>query len=157
MARLTVIEIGNGRPIGVSAAFTATAWTTILEANDFSVRDTNNTFPDRDPASPGTRAVRPGTILFLSDLIATNTGGTARWIEFRKVTQAGAALNAYGGQYLVAAGRGCVIPMRGRTLNRIVPTSPGELLQARVQSGATFHLEVNGEETLAAVHRMEVS
>jgi hypothetical protein len=68
MVRIITKLAATAKPIRISLIGVPTAWTTVLEANDFSVPDpTRLTWPERDPIDPD-RRIQPGYALILAPL-----------------------------------------------------------------------------------------
>lgn len=151
MARIKCKTPSTGRPVNFTKASLGTDWTTIAEAPDFSVPDTSNTFPTRDPQDV-TRAVRPGEIFFLTPLFARNKTLDACWIELRIITEDGTAIECPGRLYVPGMDT-AIAPLQGRSLvKRVAAGANGDRLQARAEFANRLDIWASGEEKLSSEH-----
>lgn len=150
MARITCRTPSTGKPINILLANISTSFSTIADAPDFSVPDTSNKFPDRDPTDT-TRAIRPGEIFFLSPLSAINKDTVTRWIEVQLVTESGTTIKF--GKVEVPAGDTAYIPLQGRSLlKRDKNSSNGDRIQVRAETANVFDVWSAAEEKLSNEH-----
>jgi hypothetical protein len=151
MARIKCKTPSTGRAINLTSVNLSTEWTTIAEAPDFSVPDTSNSFPARDPAD-ATRAIRPGEIFFLTPLFARNKTVQSCWIEVRLVLESGATIDCPGRMYVPALDTSFA-PLQGRSLVKRIPGGMlGDRIQARAQTAEALDLWISGEEKLSSEH-----
>ena len=157
MARL-VVELpssGKSRPLFIPTAtnsgFINTTWTTLVEANDYSVESQGDPEEIPDPVNPG-RILKAGVIRFLAPLIINNTTNTSRWVECRVLTEEGTPIVL--GRVIVPAGEAIAYPVQGQHLVKFdFAAGNGGALQVRaevldalrcygtaVESGAADHL-----------------
>jgi hypothetical protein len=80
MPRITCREPSTGKPVTIHLNNVPTAWTTVAEAPDFSVPDSGNQFPVRDPLDAA-RAIRPGEVMLLTPLTVYNKDTFTRRIS----------------------------------------------------------------------------
>ena len=92
MTRIITDQAATARPQLVTLKDVPTAWTTVLEPNDYSVPDTTGTWPERDP-DDDTRRIQPGQALIEAPLLFYNKDTAApRVVEVQIVTEAGVAV-----------------------------------------------------------------
>lgn len=150
MARIVCRTPSTGRPIRISQSNVTTSFTTIAEAPDFSVPDTAENFPIRDPLDTA-RAIRPGEIFFLTPLSVVNRGSTTQWVETQLITEDNTVINF--GKVEVPAGDTAFIPLQGRSLfKRNSTSSNGDRFQIRAQSANIFDVWSAAEEKLSSEH-----
>lgn len=149
--RITCKTPSTGRPMNFTATAIGQEWMTIAEAPDFSVPDTSNVYPERDPTDEG-RAIRPGEIFFLTPLYVRNTSEDACWVEARLVLEDGMAI-ACPGLIDILPGDTAVVAVQGRSLvKRDAAGEAGERLQLRAQTPGILDAWGSGEEKPAAEH-----
>lgn len=149
--RITCKTPSTGRPINFTAAGLGQEWQTIAEAPDFSVPDTSNVFPDRDPTDEG-RAIRPGEIFFLTPLYVRNTSEDACWVEARLLLEDDTAI-ACPGRIDILPGDTAVVAVQGRSLvKRDAAGLSGDRLQLRAQAADVLDAWGSGEEKPSAEH-----
>jgi hypothetical protein len=123
---------------------------TIAEAPDFSVPDSSNKFPERDPVDPS-RAIRPGEIFFLTPLAARNKDTEPRWIEVSLLTEDTDTISF--GKVEVPGGDTAFIPLQGRSLfKRTANNALGDQLQVRAEIDNVFDVWSAAEEKLSSEH-----
>lgn len=150
MARITCRTPSTGKPIEIIAANVAQTYITISEAPDFSVPDTTQTFPNRDPLD-FTRAIRPGEIFFLTPLSVKNKSANTAWFEIRLHTESNVDVSL--GKVLVPSGDTAFIPIQGKSILKRNALSPnGDQLQVRAQTANTFDIWAAAEEKLSSEH-----
>ena len=152
MTRIKCKTPSTGRPVNFTISSLGTSYTTMAEAPDFSVPDTGNVFPDRDPNDSANRAIRPGEIFFMTPLYARNKTALDCWVEVRLVTEVGVAIDCPG-RVNVPAYDTALIPIQGRSLiKRVAANGAGDRLQARAQASAALDLWASGEEKPTSEH-----
>lgn len=150
MARITCRTPSTGKPINILLANVGTTFTTIADAPDFSVPDTSNKYPDRDPTDT-TRAIRPGEIFFLTPLSARNKDSVTRWIEVQLITETGTTIQF--GRIEVPSGDTAYIPIQGRSLTkRDKDSTNGDRIQVRAETANIFDVWSGAEEKLSNEH-----
>ena len=151
MTRIKCKTPSTGRPVNFTAAGAATGWTTLAEAPDFSVVDSGDVYPSRDPLDAN-RAIRPGEIFFLTPLYARNKTGLDCWVEVRLLLENGTAVECPG-RLVVPANDTALIPIQGRSLlKRIAAATSGDRLQVRAQTASALDLWATAEEKPSAEH-----
>lgn len=141
----------TGRAVNLTKANLPTEWTTVVEAPDFSVPDTSNAFPMRDPLDSG-RAIRPGEVFMLTPVFARNKSLNACWVETRLLLEDGTVVETPGRQ-VVPGNDTALIPVQGRSFVKRTPAGAnGDRLQLRAQTAATLDVWGSGEEKLSAEH-----
>ena len=151
MPRISVKTPSNGKPVSIRLANVSTSWTTIAEAPDFSVLDTSNVYPDRDPSNTQ-RAIRPGEVFILTPLRARNKTATARWLEVRLLTEDGVAIECPG-ILTVPPGETWPVPLQGYSLlKRVAAGANGDRLQVRAQAANTFDVWGAAQERPSSEH-----
>lgn len=150
MARIKCRTPSTGKPLRVIQSNVANTYVTIVEAPDFSVPDTSNKFPERDPTD-STRAIRPGEVFFLTPLAAKNKDTETRWLETILVTEENETIEVAKVQ--VPAGDTAFIPLQGRSIfKRIANTSVGDTIQVRAELSDIFDIWVSAEEKPSNEH-----
>lgn len=151
MPRITCKTPSTGRPVNFTHTSVGTDWTTVAEAPDFSVPDTSNAFPNRDPLNI-TRAIRAGEIFFLTPMFARNKSAYDCWIDVRLMRENGVVVECPGRMY-IPAGDTALVPIQGRSLvKRIAASSVGDRLQVRAQTAYVIDLWATAEEKPSAEH-----
>jgi len=150
MARITCRTPSTGKPLRIIQADVASTFVTIAEAPDFSVPDTSNKFPDRDPTDD-TRAIRPGEVFFLTPIAAKNKDTVTRWVEAIFVTEDSQTIEF--AKVEVPAGDTALIPLQGRSLlKRVANNASGDTLQVRAEVANMFDIWVSAEEKTSNEH-----
>lgn len=150
MSRITCKTPSSAKPIMVTVVNLGTGWTTVAEAPDFSVPDTSNSFPDRDPEDSN-RAIRPGEVYFVTPMAARNKTTSTTWVEVKLLTESGVTVEF--GKTFVPGGETSLIPLQGRSLLKRLPAgSNGDRLQIRAQTSSTFDIWMAAEERLSGEH-----
>lgn len=117
------------------SGFVDTDWTTIAEANDFSIPATGEEGAVVDPNDPD-RELRPGQLFFETPLQVFNNSGTTRWVELQ------ITLEGTNGQAIPASPRTSVpandsvfLPIQGLRLLKTATSGiqPGGQLQVRAE------------------------
>jgi hypothetical protein len=151
MPRITCKTPASGKPLNITLVSVPTAFTTIVDAPDFSVPDPSQSFAVRDPLDAA-RAIRPGEIFLLTPLAVYNKTATARWVEVQLVTEAGTTVLSPG-RVTVPANDTVYIPVQGRSFTKRVPGGAnGDRLQVRAESAAALDVWGSAEERLSAEH-----
>lgn len=141
----------TGRPMNFTATNITQEWMTVAEAPDFSVPDTSNVFPDRDPTDDG-RAIRPGEIFFLTPFYVRNKSEDLCWVEARLVLEDETEIECPG-RIDILPGDTAVIAVQGRSLvKRDALGAVGQRLQLRSQTPNVLDAWGSGEEKLSAEH-----
>lgn len=150
MARITCRTPSTGKPLRIIQADVANTYVTIAEAPDFSVPDTSNKFPDRDPTD-STRAIRPGEVFFLTPLAARNKSAETRWFQARLVTEDSDIIEI--AKVEVPAGDTAYIPLQGRSLlKRTANNASGDTVQIRAELQDVFDIWISAEEKTSNEH-----
>jgi hypothetical protein len=152
MPRITCRVPSSQRPYPIRLQSVPTAWTVIAEAPDFSVPDTQNTFPDRDPAD-SQRAIRPGEIFILTPIKARNKSSTTRWIEARIQTGSAFPQTFLLERIEVPPGESVTLITQGLSLlKRNAATAVGDTLSVRAEATNSFDISGAGQERPSAEH-----
>ena len=135
MTRIITSQPATSRAESIAVSGLATAWTTLMQAPDFSVPDATVRWPSqRDPAD-ATRRIQPGQALLSTPVYVYNRHTSALWVEFRILTQAG--LEVMLGRVTVPPEDTFVNPIAGLTvLKTDLAAANGGRLQARAQTAA---------------------
>ena len=150
MARITCRTPSTGKPLRIVRADVANTYVTIAEAPDFSIPDTSNKFPDRDPTD-ATRAIRPGEVFFLTPLAARNKSAETRWFQAKLVTEDAVTIEI--AKVEVPAGDTAYIPLQGRSLlKRTANNANGDTVQIRAELENVFDIWVSAEEKTSNEH-----
>jgi len=150
MSRITCKTPSSARPLSISVVDLGTGWQSIAEAPDFSVPDTSNAFPVRDPTDSD-RAIRPGEVYLTTPIAAKNKTTSTTWIDVKMVTETGIEVNF--GRVSVPGTETSFIPVQGRSLLKRISTSTnGDRLFIRAQTSATFDIWLAAEEKLSSEH-----
>ena len=151
MSRIKCRTPSTGSPINFTFSGITTAWTTLAEAPDFSVPDTSNVYPDRDPDDSG-RAIRVGEIFFLTPVFARNKTDQDCWIEVKLLSENGVSIECPG-RMVVPARDTALIPVQGRSLlKRVAENEFGDRLQVRAQTNYALDLWATAEEKPSSEH-----
>lgn len=151
MPRIRCKTPSTGRPINFTVRGVGTGYSTLAEAPDFSVPDTSNLFPSRDP-SDTSRAIRAGEVFFMTPLYARNTTNLDCWIEVRLLQENGVSVECPG-RLTVPAGDTALVPIQGRSLiKRGAENLQGDRLQVRAQTAGSLDLWATAEEKPSAEH-----
>lgn len=150
MARITCRTPSTGKPIGIRLTDVGTDFVTIAETPDFSVPDTSNNFPIRDPLD-NSRAIRPGELFFLTPLAAKNKDNVTRWIELRILNEDGTIIEF--AKVFVPKGDTAFIPLQGRSIFKRNPNvQNGDRIQVRSEIDNVFDIWASAEERLSNEH-----
>lgn len=150
MARITCRTPSTARPLAVAQTNVATGWVTVAEAPDFSVPDTQQVYPARDPADNG-RGIRPGEVFFLTPVKARNKSSDTAWIEAQIVREGGTAIML--DRIDVPPGETVQIVTQGLSLmKRAAEGATGDRLQIRAETSATFDIFGAAQERPSAEH-----
>ena len=151
MIRIKCKTPSTGKPKNYTAIGVGTTWTTLAEAPDFSVTDTNNIYAP-DPADPN-RGIRPGEIFFLTPIYARNHSDADCWIEVRLASENGGNAIECPGRMNVPAGDTALIPVQGRSLlKRVATNNRGDRLEVRAEIEGVIDLWATAEEKPSAEH-----
>lgn len=144
MTRITCRTPSTGRPLRFTAQNLGTDYVTIAEAPDFSVPDTSNTFPVRDPLDSA-RAIRPGEIFFLTPLMVKNKDTETRWIEVQLLQEDGFEIEL--AKILIPKGDTAFVPLQGRSIfKRDANVSNGDRIRIRAEVSNVLDVWGSGEE-----------
>ena len=150
MTRITCRTPASAKPIWIERVNLGTAWVTVAEAPDFSIPDSQNQYPDRDPLD-ATRAIRPGEVFFLTPVKARNKTANTSWIEARIVRETGATLLLE--RITVPANDSVQIIVQGLSLLKRLPSgTDGDVLQFRSEAANAFDLTGMAQERLSEEH-----
>ena len=150
MTRIVCRTPSTGRPIRISLVDVPDTFTEIVDAPDFSVPDTSNRFPDRDPQDTS-RAIRPGEIFILTPIAAKNKDTVTRWIDVQIVTEDNETIEF--GRAEVPAGDTALIPIQGRSIFKRDPDgAKGDVFEVRAEVSGVFDVWSTGEERVANEH-----
>ena len=153
MARITTRLAATSRPVRMAVSGLPTEWTTVLEANDFSVPDPNEDWPERDPLDTD-RRIQPGYALVLAPMMFHNTSAVQCWVEVRTLTEAGAEVSQV--QVVVPPLDTYSHPAPGQQLLKLTLASAnGDRLQVRAQTADVIHLTSAAAEGSAEQHQPE--
>lgn len=150
MARITCRTPSTGKPLSLAIQDVSTSWEDLVEAPDFSVPDSSEKYPVRDPLDDS-RAIRPGEVFFLTPVSARNKDSQTRWIEVRLVTEANTTIEI--GRVDVPAGDTAYLPLQGRSLlKRDANNVTGDTIQLRAEAINIFDVWAAAEEKLSSEH-----
>lgn len=146
----------TGRPVNFYVTQLATTWTTVVQAPDFSVPDTSNVYPNRDPDDI-TRAIRPGEIFMLTPVFARNNSSTLSvYVETRLVIINSNGTETYiacPGKQTIPVGDTALVPLQGRSILKRYPSSiTGDRIEMRASVAGVIDVWGSGEEKLSAEH-----
>jgi hypothetical protein len=150
MSRIICRVPSSARPVAIRLFSVPTGWTTIAEARDFSVPDSGNQFPVRDPLD-NTRAIRPGELFLLTPLIARNKTAVAAWVEVSILAENGTRFTLQ--RVFVPPNDAAVLAVQGLSLLKgLAVTVFGDRLQARAESSGRIDLAGAAEERPSSEH-----
>lgn len=150
MARITCRTPSTGKPLRITLNDVGTDFTTIVEAPDFSVPDTSNKYPVRDPLDI-TRGIRPGEIFFLTPLSVKNKDSQTRWIEVRLLQEDGTLIDI--AKVFIPKDDTAFIPLQGRSIfKRDANVSNGDRIQIRAEVADIFDVWASAEERPSNEH-----
>lgn len=151
MARITCRVPATGRSLMLTSAAVPTAWTTIVEAPDFSVPDPSNIWPNRDPLD-SSRAIRAGEVYLATPLWLHIYISNTEWIELRLLLEGGSIIPLMT-EYWVSNTETAQIPLQGRSLLKRDPASAnGDRLQIRARTANRYSYWLQAEERLSSEH-----
>jgi hypothetical protein len=164
MTRIKTDQPSSGKPLQLfipNAGFVPSAWTTLVEAPDFSVPasgDSGQTgevppqaYPVLDPGDPG-RELRPGEVFLEAPLTCTNQDTVTRWVELRIYTQTNHAIPV-GPQISIPAKEAIYVPIQGlRLLKTSLSATNGDRLQIRASVGSAIKVIGSAVELEALTH-----
>lgn len=140
----------TGKPIFASLPDVPDTFTEIISAPDFSVPDTSNRFPDRDP-NDTSRAIRSGEVFVLTPLAVRNKDTVTRKLEVRVVQEDSTVLEF--GEIEVPAKDTALVPLQGRSLTKRDPASTtGDTIEVKAEANNVFDVWLSGEERLSNEH-----
>jgi hypothetical protein len=156
MARL-IVEVpssGKSRPLFIpsttNSGFIPTSFTTLVEANDYSVESQGDPAEVPDPGNPG-RILRPGVIRFLAPLIITNVTNASRWCDVQIVTEGGTTIVL--DRVLVPSNEAIYFPIQGQHLVKFdFAAVNGGRLQVRAETGNSLRCYGTAVESGASDH-----
>jgi hypothetical protein len=150
MTRITCRTPSTGKPIRFSLNDVGTQFTTIAEAPDFSVPDTSNKYPVRDPLD-STRGIRPGEIFFLTPLSVKNKDTVTRWVEVQLLQEDGVTIEF--AKILIPKGDTAFVPLQGRSIfKRDANAANGDRIQVRAEVDNMLDVWASGEERPSNEH-----
>lgn len=150
MTRITCRTPSTGKPIRFSLNDVGTQFTTIAEAPDFSVPDTSNKYPVRDPLD-STRGIRPGEIFFLTPLSVKNKDTVTRWVEVQLLQEDGVTIEF--AKILIPKGDTAFVPLQGRSIfKRDANVANGDRIQIRAEVANVLDVWASGEERPSNEH-----
>lgn len=150
MARITCRTPSTGKPIRITLNDVGINFVTIAEAPDFSVPDTSNKYPVRDPLDT-TRAIRPGEIFFLTPLSVKNKDTVTRWIEVRLLQEDGVVIDI--AKVFIPKEDTAFIPLQGRSIfKRNANIANGDRIQIRAEAVDIFDVWASAEERPSNEH-----
>jgi len=156
MARIKCKTPSPGKPIQIVGVMGDTIsnanWVTIAEAPDFSVPDTSNRFPVRDPLD-ASYAIRAGEVFFLRPLLLHHLSAVTedRTIRLRLLREDGADFTLF--QATVQTTFTVELPIQGLSLFKRNPASAnGDRLQLRSGINPFWRYWGAAEERIAADH-----
>jgi hypothetical protein len=150
MPRITCRVPSTGRPTPVYLNNTPTAWTTIAEAPDFSVPDSSNQFPARDPLD-ATRAIRPGEVVLLTPLTVYNKDTFTRRISVGILRSTGVFIQMH--RVSVPALDSVQLPIQMMSLlKRDADSANGDRLQVQADVAGTLEVAAMAEERPSSEH-----
>jgi len=151
MARINTRLAATAQPVRIALVGVPTVWTTILEANDFSVSDPNVDWPERDPVDDD-RRIQPGYALILAPLMMHNTSGASCWVEVRTMTESGDEVNQL--HIEIPSLDTYMHPAPGQQLLKLdLSTANGDRMQIRAQTAGVIHLTSAAAEGSAEQHQ----
>ncbi|WBH17043.1 hypothetical protein [Sphingomonas radiodurans] len=154
MARIITRESAAAKPLRIALAGVPVDWTTILEANDFSVPDTSVRWPgvaNRDPANAD-RRIQPGFALIEAPLMFHNTDVVERRIDIRILTED--AAEVVQARITIPAGDTYMHPAPGQRLLKLtLASASGDRLQVRAEVAGVIHLTAAASEGAAEQHQ----
>jgi hypothetical protein len=150
MARITCRTPSTGKALSIVLKDVPTDFIKIAEAPDFSVPDTANLYPNRDPLNPS-RAIRAGEVFFLTPLAVKNkTAGTA-WIETILRTESNTTIEF--GRVEVPAQDTVFVSLQGRSLLKRDPISAnGDSVLIRAGTSEAFDIWIAADEKTSSEH-----
>lgn len=150
MARITCRTPSTARPVQIAQDNVTTAWQTVAEAPDFSVPDSQNVYPVRDPLD-ASRGIRPGEVFLITPVKARNKTSGALWIEAQILRENTATV--WLDRIEVPAGDTVQIVTQGLSLlKRNAGAANGDRLQLRAQTANSFDVFGAGQERPSAEH-----
>lgn len=147
MSRIKCKTPSTGRPVNLTVSSLGTAYFLLAEAPDFSVPDSGNLFPDRDP-SDANRAIRPGELFFMTPLYARNKSALDCYVEVRLVLGNGVIIECPG-RIIIPAGDTAFVPIQGRS---IVNRGGADRIEVRAERPGSLDIWVTAEEKPSAEH-----
>jgi hypothetical protein len=149
MPRITC-RTPSTRPLLISLASVGTSFTTVAEAPDFSVPDTQQIYPARDPGDAA-RGIRPGEVFVLTPVKARNKTESTVWIEAQILRENGTAVLLE--RIAVPAGDTAQIVTQGLSLlKRTAAGANGDRLQVRSETAGAFDVFGGAQERPSAEH-----
>lgn len=146
MTRLIVKSAATSRVVPIGLPDLPTTWTTLVEAVDYSIRDTNELFPERDPAD-ATRRIQPGQARMLTPLIFANKTANPVWFEVRILDEFDVAV--IQSRQTIPAMDSYMHPIAGFVVTKLdLTTTNGGRVQAR--AGTASALDVTGAAGLGS-------
>ena len=150
MARITCRTPSTGKLIRFTLNNVGTQYTTIAEAPDFSVPDTSNKYPVRDPLD-STRGIRPGELFFLTPLSVKNKDTVTRWIEVQLLQEDGTIIDF--ARVSVPKNDTAFIPLQGRSIfKRDADAANGDRIQIRAEVDNVLDIWASAEERPSNEH-----
>lgn len=150
MTRITCRTPSTGKPLRFTLNDIGTDFVTIAEAPDFSVPDTSNKYPVRDPLD-STRGIRPGEIFFLTPLAVKNKDTVTRWIEVQLLQEDGTIIDF--AKIFIPKNDTAFVPLQGRSIfKRDANVSNGDRIQIRAEVANVLDVWASGEERPSNEH-----
>lgn len=129
-----------------------TSYQVLFEAPDFSVPDENQEFPDRDPADPNDRAIRPGELFVGRPILVSNTSGAEVTLDVRITREDGTDLDVL--VYTLPANSNGGIQLQGAALYKRTPANAnGDRLLLRASAAGAVAVTGWYETRLASDHQ----
>jgi hypothetical protein len=157
MARILTDRPSSGKsvllfiPVASNSGFVSTAYTTLIEAPDFSVPDEGDPGSVVDPGD-SSRVLAPGEVAFRAPLAVTNTTSTTRWVQLQVLLESGDAIPLTN-QVPVPAQETLYLPIQGQRLVKYnFAAANGGRLQVRAEVGDAVKVDGVASEGGAADH-----
>lgn len=154
MPRINTDQPSSGKPLQLlipNAGFVPSTFTTLAEANDFSIPGSGDSGVTLDPADPS-RELRPGEVFLEAPLTVINTDTVTRWVELQILTQTNHAVPLTP-QLNVPAKEAIYVPIQGlRLLKTSFTATAGDRLQIRASTGTAIKVIGSAVELEALTH-----
>jgi hypothetical protein len=153
MARITCRVPATGKPfrLTIDNIPATPTWTTLAEANDFSVPDASNIWTNRDPLD-SSRAIRAGELYLATPLWVHIFVNSTEWISVRLLQEDGTVIPLVTELWVINQ-ETVQIPVQGRSLLKRNPASSnGDRLQIQARTVNRYACWLQAEERLSAEH-----